>query len=278
MHLITTQMIVLYFVVVQRIVIFSCPRGCVAEIFSNHSHSQLSFVAEAGPLDQINDESDEDLVLPSVLRLQDNALPGTKKVPVARTRAVALSPTGREWAAATTSGVVVYSADGTDAFDPTDLEEGVTPEAALRAVRAGANLRALLLALRLNEAPLTRHVLLSVPSAQVGSVVRLLPSAVAPAALRALCPLLGTEPHLELLLTWLRELCKTHGPALRTAGPALRDAARALSTLHGDLASLTERNIHTLDYLVAAGELQRREAEDGQVADSSDESTQTSED
>lgn len=239
----------------------------------SHIHPHTTRSTEAGPLDQINDDSDDDIVLPSALRLQDDALPGTKKLPTARTRGVALAPTGREWAAATASGVVIYSADNNAAFDPTDLEEGVTPEAALRALRSGAHLRALLLALRLNDAPLTKHVLLSVPIAQVGPIVRLLPAAVAPATLRALGPLLGSEPHLELLLAWLRALCRVHGAALKSATPALRDAARALGTLHDDLAALTERNIHTLDYLVGAGELQRRE----EGADASEESTQTGE-
>ena len=59
-------------------------------------------------------------------------LPGTgvaHKRPVIRSRAVALSPTGRAWAAATTEGVLIHSLDPALVFDPSDLAEDVTPGA-----------------------------------------------------------------------------------------------------------------------------------------------------
>lgn len=60
-------------------------------------------------------------------------LPGTggKRRPAVRSRAVALSPTGRCWAAATTEGLLLYSLDPGAMFDPTDLAEDVTPQACL---------------------------------------------------------------------------------------------------------------------------------------------------
>lgn len=57
-------------------------------------------------------------------------------------------------------------------FDPTDLAEDVTVEAARRALHHGMYLKALLLALRLKEAELLEHVLLSTPGKQVGSARR----------------------------------------------------------------------------------------------------------
>ena len=58
-------------------------------------------------------------------------LPGTggKRRPAVRSRAVALSPTGRCWAAATTEGLLLYSLDPAAMFDPTDLADDVTPQA-----------------------------------------------------------------------------------------------------------------------------------------------------
>lgn len=58
-------------------------------------------------------------------------LPGTggKRRPAVRSRAVALSPTGRSWAAATTDGLLLYSLDPGAMFDPTDLADDVTPQA-----------------------------------------------------------------------------------------------------------------------------------------------------
>lgn len=52
-----------------------------------------------------------------------SGLPGTAsrggKRAVARSRCIALSPTGRQWAACTTEGVLIYSLDEAATFDPT---------------------------------------------------------------------------------------------------------------------------------------------------------------
>ena len=45
-----------------------------------------------------------------------------------RSRAVALSPTGQSWAAATTDGLLLYALDQGATFDPTDLTEDITPQ------------------------------------------------------------------------------------------------------------------------------------------------------
>ena len=52
-------------------------------------------------------------------------------------------------------------------FDPTDLGQEVTPAAVHAAAARGAWLRAFLLALRLNQPDLLRHVILSTPPQQV---------------------------------------------------------------------------------------------------------------
>ena len=60
----------------------------------------------------------------------------------------------------------MYSLDDALVFDPTDLGSDVTPAAAAAALRSGAFLRAFLLALRLNQPELLRHVILSTPPQQ----------------------------------------------------------------------------------------------------------------
>jgi periodic tryptophan protein 2 len=64
-------------------------------------------------------------------------------------------------------GLLVYSLDEGLVFDPTDLDEDVTPEAARRASASGAHARALLIALRLRDPDTLRHVVLSTPPQQV---------------------------------------------------------------------------------------------------------------
>lgn len=109
-------------------------------------------------------------------------MPGSsgRKRPIARTRAVALSPTGRVWAAATTEGLLLYSLDDELVFDPTDLTEELTPEACTRALASRAYVRALLIALRLGDGKLLRHCVFSTPVAQVPTVGAALPAAFVP--------------------------------------------------------------------------------------------------
>ena len=62
---------------------------------------------------------------------------------------------------------MVYSLHTGDFFDPTELEEAVTPEAARQALARQHYVKALLLALRLKDTDMMRHMMLSVPDKQV---------------------------------------------------------------------------------------------------------------
>ena len=87
-------------------------------------------MTDAGPLDLIDDVDSDTDEGQNRNNLGLN-LPGTTVNagrPIARTRGLHISPTGRSWVAATTEGVVVYSMDDNMIFDPTDLDLDVTPE------------------------------------------------------------------------------------------------------------------------------------------------------
>lgn len=96
-------------------------------------------------------------------------MPGTggRKRPTVRSRSVALSPAERQWAAATTEGLLLYSIDEGLVFDPTDLGQDVTPQAVLSASASQQHLKALLLAVRLNDQELVKRVLLEIPPPEV---------------------------------------------------------------------------------------------------------------
>jgi periodic tryptophan protein 2 len=83
-------------------------------------------------------DSDEELLPPGGDPAAAADVPGTstRKRPSAQTRALALSPTGASWAAATTEGLLLYALDSGMTFDPTDLTEALTP-AAFHQVRLG---------------------------------------------------------------------------------------------------------------------------------------------
>ncbi len=225
-------------------------------------------------------------------------VPGTSagKRPVLRCRAVALSPTGRCWAAATTEGLMLYGVDEQLVFDPTDLSEDLTPAACEAAIADRAFLKALLIALRLGDAKLVRHAVMSTPPAAVAAAAAGVPAVYVPTVLTALAEAVGETAHLEFVLGWVKAVCTAHGEGLRAAGsggsaagrlgaqllggaagggagvmPALRSLQKVLGRLHGDLAATCESNVYALDYLSAAAaagagkaEEEEREEEAGQ--------------
>lgn len=220
-----------------------------------------SNITDAGPADLIADaasDDDTELLGPGGDPTAAGQLPGTGggKRAVVRTRSVALSPTGRSWAAATTEGVLMYSLDDALVFDPTDLGQEVTPAAVHAAAARGAWLRAFLLALRLNQPDLLRHVILSTPPQQVSAVAAGAPSAAVPTVLTALSEAMATSPHVEFLLTWVQALCLRQDVAQKglqpSAAPALRGLQKVLSQLHDDLAGPCDDNLYTLRYIAAA--------------------------
>ncbi len=77
------------------------------------------------------------------------------------------SPTGREFAAATTEGLLIYSLDSKMLFDPFELEMEITPKFARSLVRSEDYGTALVTALRLNEPDLIREVIEQIPPEQV---------------------------------------------------------------------------------------------------------------
>ncbi|GLC52693.1 hypothetical protein PLESTB_000658000 [Pleodorina starrii] len=241
-------------------------------------------MTDAGPLQLINQDDGDDVgveLLPPSTDLAASAdVPGTSagKRPVVRCRCVALSPTGRVWAAASTEGLLLYGTDDGLIFDPTDLNQDITPAAVHSSLAAGAHLRALLIALRLSDPGLVRHVLLETPPSAVQTTAAGLPPVFVPAVLGALAECAAQCPHLEFVLSWVRTVCTAHGGLLKAAAsggggggaaaarvaagggaaaaalmPVLRSLQKVLGGLHGDLAAAAEGNMYSLEYLAAAG-------------------------
>lgn len=78
-------------------------------------------------------------------------------------RSLSVLQTGRSWAAASTEGLLIYSLDASLVFDPYDLDMDVTPTSIRRQLRKKEWTSAIVLAFRLNETPLIREVLETVP-------------------------------------------------------------------------------------------------------------------
>ncbi|KAH9297164.1 hypothetical protein KI387_028846, partial [Taxus chinensis] len=118
------------------------------------------------------------------------------------------------------------------------------------ALSQGQHLRALVLALRLNEASLIRKCVVSVQPKDVAPVAAAVPSKYLRRLIEAFAEYLEDSPHLEFLLRWCQELCKSHGQSIQQNCkdylPALRSLQKALTRLHQDLADTCSSNEYLL--------------------------------
>ena len=192
----------------------------------------------------------------------DRTLPGATRgdLSVRRTRpevrvpAVAFSPTGRAFCAASTEGLLVYSLDNALQFDPFDLDIDVTPALTLQAIKEKDFLLALLMAFRLNERPLIGRVYEAIPVADVSLLVKELPIVYLARLLRFVAQATDESPHLEFNLRWIEALLLAHGPYLKDHAPSfaseLRTVQRAIAKIQLELVRLADDNVYTLDYLL----------------------------
>lgn len=80
---------------------------------------------------------------------------------------------GREWAATTTEGLLIYALDNNLVFDPFDLEMDIVPENVVKMLDKKEYSTALMLAFRLNENALIQRVLEQIPVSDGKFVVKL---------------------------------------------------------------------------------------------------------
>lgn len=227
-------------------------------------------LTEAGPrglLDEQGEASDlEDRI--------DRTLPGAsrgdasvRKVrPEVRVPAVAFSPTGRSFCAASTEGLLIYSLDLMLQFDPFDLDVNVTPASTLKTLREGDYLMAFVMAFRLNEGKLIRRVYESIPISDIRLVVKDLPQVYLPRFIRFIAQQADESRHLEFNLMWIEATLSQHGRYLKqnSGGFAaeMRSVQKAVSRIQRELAKLADENVYAIEYLLTQPKPENRHSED----------------
>jgi periodic tryptophan protein 2 len=212
----------------------------------------------AGPEGLIDDQGEES----DLENRRDNTLPGAQKGigarrtrPEVRVPAVAFSPTGRAFCAASTEGLLIYSLDNTFQFDPFDLDISVTPATTLETLAQKDYLKALVMAFRLNERNLIRRVYEAIPVSNVPLVVKDVPSVYLGRLLRFLALQAEESPHLEFNLVWIESLLSAHGRWMKDnkggLEAELRSVEKAVRKIQAELARLADDNIYRIEYLLA---------------------------
>lgn len=218
-------------------------------------------LTEAGPAGLIDEQGEAsdledriDRTLPGSTRGGDPS--ARKRMPEVRVCGVAFSPTGRSFTAASTEGLLIYSLDTAPLFDPFDLDVTVTPSSTLHVLQKEKDyLKALVMAFRLNEAPLVRQVFEGIPYANIALVVGELPIVYLPRLLRFVALQTEESPHLEFCLLWIKAILTAHGQWVSDnrgmVEAELRTVSRAVGRIRDELRRLADDNVYTLDYLLS---------------------------
>ena len=217
-------------------------------------------LTEAGPVELLDERGEEEDLQDRL----DRTLPGAragdmskrKYRPEARTKCVRFSPTGRSWAAASTEGLLIYSLDDDITFDPFELDVDITPESITETLVSRQWLKALVMALRLNEQPLVRSAYEAVPPRDVVLVARQLPAKYADMVLAFIGQQLdaGRSPHVEFHLLWLDALFQAHGRHLREhqgdLAATMRSVQKGLVDFQENIVRLCDSNSYSLDFML----------------------------
>jgi periodic tryptophan protein 2 len=155
-------------------------------------------------------------------------------------------------------------------FDPIDLDLAVTPASTLHVLQKEKDyLKALVMAFRLNEAPLIRTVFEGIPHSSIGLVVSELPTVYLQRLLRFVATQAEDSPHLEFCLLWIQAILVSHGRWVSenrgSVEAELRTVSRAVAKIRDELRRLADENVFTIDYLLAqpAPSKELRGADDG---------------
>lgn len=185
---------------------------------------------------------------PSVRRLR----------PQVRVTAVRFSPTSAAFAAASTEGLLVFSADLELVFDPFDLDMDVTPESIGEALAERTWVVALVMAFRLNEKHLIDRVMESVPVADVRLVCADLPAVYANRLLQHLGEKMNSpngSQHIEFNLLWVKATLDSHGRYINQHKNEfllnLRMVQRFLARVAKEVVVMSKRSGYLHSYLLA---------------------------
>ena len=254
---------------------------------------QLSFnLSLDGVVDRINSRHIVDGIDVTTMRgdsdddehLAANTLPGAGKGSNARdgrrntkeeviTSCVKFSPSGRDWAAATTQGLQIFSLDANIVFMPLELDESVTPQAIHTAIAQQRFDKAIAYSLQLGEPDSIRKAVACVPPSSIGLLCRSIDVRLLADFMRFLADELVYSRHIEFYLQWCSAILTFFGPFLQADSvqfqASLRALIRAVGGLEREMQAHCDLNQFNLDFLslvVKEGQEQEQEGE-GEAAE-----------
>lgn len=195
-------------------------------------------------------------------------LPGVKRGdlgersinPIVAAYALQFSPTMRSFAAATTEGILIYSLDTVDYFDPYELDEGVSPITVKESLDNQQYADALMQSLKLQESSLFKRVVESTPINSIDLTIKSLPIKYIELCLSSLASSLENTGHIEFYMLWCQSILHQHGLTLKSNYSASSSISATFRFLHrvitrwsDDLQNLSDFNKYRLEFVKTFG-------------------------
>ncbi|KAL1491824.1 hypothetical protein ABEB36_012361 [Hypothenemus hampei] len=177
--------------------------------------------------------------------------------PEVRVLSLQFSPTGQQWAAATTEGLLIYSLNSGLVFDPWDLQIGITPMAIKQAIREEDYLNALTMAIKINEAVLIQEAIETIPLKDIELIVSTIQEKFVERLLLIIASSLDSSRHLEFYLYWVEHVLNIHGSKIsgQKNMPSLLALEKSLVRKYEQISHLCNYNKYTLEFVANLGRI-----------------------
>jgi periodic tryptophan protein 2 len=175
--------------------------------------------------------------------------------PIVAVYDIKFSPTMRTFAFASTEGILIYTLDNANTFDPYQLETSVTPMSVRSCLHSKKYCEALMQALKLNDQNLIEQVIESVPVSEISLICANFPLTYVEKCLRSIAIALESTKHIEFYLKWCQIILYQSGNSLKNnmsselIAPTLRLLQQNLTRHFEDLSKLCEHNKYILKFI-----------------------------
>ena len=169
------------------------------------------------------------------------------------TSALKFSPTGREWAVASTQGLQIFALDSAMMFAPTDLDVAITPQTIGAAIMRQEFSLALNMALHLGEAKLLKKAVDAVEVQAIELVIKTVDVRMIKDLMKFLADELVSSKHTEYYLQWCWEIIRAYGQLLQSDSmpymESLRALIRVVSNYEKEIMKMTDDNQFSLAFI-----------------------------
>lgn len=172
------------------------------------------------------------------------------------TSSLKFSPTGREWAAATTQGLQIFSLDEGILFAPIELDVAITSQTVALYLSNEDYPRALTVALHLGEKEIIKKTIESIGINSINLVLKTLDKKLLKLLIEIISEELLNSRYLEYYLQWIVSILTIFGQYLNNNNEnlliieSLRSVLRGLNQHEKEIMKISSDNLYSLTFLL----------------------------